>query len=73
MQEEMLEHFARLDEKQQAAFTKILAAFLKLLREGPRRMTIEEYNQDIEYAIKRVEWGDYMTLEALFEEVKSWT
>jgi hypothetical protein len=68
---ELLGYFSRLDEPQKKSLLELMKTFLKPA-ESLQRVTIEQYNQEINEAIKRVERGEYTTLEELEKEMQSW-
>lgn len=68
---ELLGYFSRLNEPQKKSLLAMMKTFLKPA-DALGRITIEQYHQELDEAIKRVEAGQYTTLEELEKEMQSW-
>jgi predicted transcriptional regulator len=68
---EMLDCFAQLNEAEKKSIIQLLKTFLKS-RKTPGRISIEQYNKELEEAEKRIEAGDFTTHEELIKEMKKW-
>ncbi|HLA52821.1 MAG TPA: hypothetical protein VK618_05940 [Flavitalea sp.] len=68
---ELMGYFSRLDEPQKKSLLELMKTFLKPT-DFLSGVTIQQYNQELDEAIKRVERGEYTTLEELEKEMQSW-
>jgi predicted transcriptional regulator len=50
----------------------VIKSFLHLQKEGSARITIEQYNKEIDKALADVKAGKYITHEELEKEMKGW-
>jgi len=67
-----LQHYWPLLEKdEQRSILTFIKSFLKQ-KDTPQRVTIEEYNKEIDDAIKRVKSGEFYTHEQVVEMSKKW-
>lgn len=68
---ELLGYFSRLNEPQKKSLLELMKTFLTP-EEMVTPLSIKQYNEEINAAIKRVENGEYTTLEELEKEMGSW-
>ncbi len=69
---ELLGYFSQLDESQKKSLLELIKTFLKSGSSAMDRMTVKQYNQELDEAMKRIEKGDFTTLEALEKEMQLW-
>jgi hypothetical protein len=50
----------------------MLKTFIKSRKGKPDRITMEQYNKEIDEAMERVGKGEYTTFEDLEKEMQSW-
>jgi nucleoid-associated protein YejK len=67
---EFLKYFLQLNDHQKKSLLQFMQAFIDKDMHIPS--TLEEYNHDIDYALKQVDRGEYTTLEELEKEMQSW-
>ena len=67
---ELLKYFFQLDEPQKKSLLEMIKTFLK--QDLEEKITIEQYNRELEEAMKRIEKGEFTTLEQLEKEMHSW-
>ena len=72
LERELLQYILRLDEAEKKSVLQMLKTFLKGREEEPRRISIEQYNREIDEAIARVEAGDYYTQAEVEQMAKDW-
>ena len=69
---EFLGYFSQLDEPQKKSLLKLIKTFLKPGSPAMDKMTVKQYNLELDEAMKRVEKGKFTTLEALEKEMQLW-
>jgi hypothetical protein len=69
---ELLGYFSQLDEPQKKSLLELIKTFLKSGSPAMDRMTVKQYNQELDEAMKRIEKGEFTTLEALEKEMQLW-
>lgn len=69
---EFLTYFARLDELQKKSLLELIRTFLKTRESSLSSVTLEQYNQELDEAMKRVSKGEFTSLEELEKEMGSW-
>jgi len=72
LDKEMYNYFTRLNEAEKKSVVQMLKTFLKSRENNPGRTSIEQYNQEIDEAIARVESGDFYTQEEIEDISKNW-
>jgi hypothetical protein len=72
LEQEMYSYFTQLNEAEKKSFIQILKTFLKNRKEKPERITIEQYNKELDEAQKRIASGNFVTHEHLKKEMKKW-
>ncbi len=70
--EELKECIAQLDTSQKKSILELIKSFLKTDKEI-QPQTIEEYNKELEEAVKRIEAGEYYTHEEVKEMLQKQT
>ena len=69
---EMFAYFMQLNDAEKKYVVELLKTFMKGRRSQPDRITIEQYNKELDEAMERVGRGEYTTFEDLEKEMKSW-
>ena len=69
---EMFNYFTQLNDVEKKSVVELLKAFIQGRNEKSSRITIEEYNKEIDEAMERVKKGEYTTFEDLEKEMRSW-
>lgn len=72
LDKEFLAYFTQLDEAQKKSLMELLKSFLKNGQEAMQPMSLEEYNREIDEAMRQVDRGEDTTLEDLEKEMQSW-
>ncbi len=70
--QEMFTYFMQLNEAEKKSVVEMLKTFIKGRKDKPERITIEQYNKEIDEAMERVSKGEYTTFEDLEKEMQSW-
>ncbi len=71
LDEELKDCIAQLDVSQKKSILELIKSFVKN-EEERKPQTIEEYNKELEEAVKRIEAGEYYTHEEVKEMAKNW-
>jgi hypothetical protein len=69
---QILHSLPLLEMDQKKSLLSVIRSFLKNKETTPTRLTIEEYNKEIEEAMTRVKNGEFYTHEEVEEMAKKW-
>ena len=72
LDQELFQYILQLDEAEKKSVLQMLKTFLKGRDVKIPRITIEQYNKEIEEAIARVEGGEFYTQEEAERMAKEW-
>lgn len=72
LERELLQYILQLDEAEKKSVLQMLKTFLKGREKTLPRISIEQYNKEIDEAIARVEAGEYYTHEEVERMAKDW-
>ena len=72
LDQELFGYILRLDEDQKNSVLQMLKSFVKGSENGSGRISIEQYNKEIDEAIERVKAGEYYTHEEVERMAKDW-
>jgi hypothetical protein len=72
LERELFQYILQLDEAQKKSVLEMLKAFVKGQGKKGARISIEQYNKEIDEAIARVEAGEYYTHEEVERMAKDW-
>lgn len=72
LERELVQYILQLDEAEKKSVLQMLKTFLKGREKKVPRVSIEQYNEEIDNAIARVEAGDYFTQEEVEKMAKGW-
>jgi hypothetical protein len=72
LERELLQYILQLDEAEKKSVLQMLKTFLKGREKNLPRISIEQYNKEIDEAIARVEAGEYYTHEEVERMAKDW-
>jgi hypothetical protein len=72
LERELLQYILQLDEAEKRSVLQMLKTFLKGREKEPIRISIEQYNREIDEAIARVEAGDFYTQAEVEQMAKNW-
>lgn len=70
--EELQNRIAELNAIQKKLILELIKSFAKKEDERMKPQTIEEYNQELKEAEEEYQRGDFITHEAMLNEVKKW-
>lgn len=70
---EFLKYFTQLNEPQKKSLLALIQTFLQGDKGAVgERISVEQYNRELDEAMERVSRGEFTTLEALEKEMQSW-
>jgi hypothetical protein len=70
---ELIRYFTLLDQKQKETLLAMIKSFLKPGNSvSSERITIEQYNQELDEAMERIDKGEFTTMEDLLKEIEKW-
>jgi hypothetical protein len=72
LEQELFRYILQLDEAEKKSVLQMLKTFLKGRDIEPSRISIEQYNKEIDEAIARVEAGAYYSQEDAERMAKEW-
>lgn len=72
LEKEWNSYFMQLDETEKKSVLQMVKTFLKGRGENSARISIEQYNKEIEESEKQIEAGNFITQEQLEKEMKQW-
>lgn len=73
LDKELIQYFVRLSEPQKRSLLVMIKSFLTSENTAHAESdTIEKYNKELDDAMKRIDRGEFTTLEDLEKEMKAW-
>ena len=72
LDKELMHYFIRLNEPQKKSLLEMMRSFLKPEDVSSERITVKQYNSELDEAMKRIDDGAFTTLEELEREMESW-
>ena len=72
LEKEWLNYFVQLNETEKKSVLQMLKAFLKTRTENTSRISIEQYNKELDEAEKQIEDGNFITQEEMEKEMAKW-
>ena len=72
LDKEMFNYFTRLNEAEKKSIVQMLKTFLNSRDESPDRITIEQYNKEIDEAMEEIKNGEVYTHEEVIKMSKNW-
>jgi len=69
---EMFTYFIQLKDAEKQSVVVLLKTFIKGRKGQSERISIEQYNKDIDEALDQVRKGEYATFEDLEKEMQLW-
>jgi hypothetical protein len=72
MEQELFQYFLQLDEEEKKSVLQMLKTFVKGREKKTTRITIKQYNKEIDEAIARVEAGEFYDHDQVERMAKEW-
>ena len=70
--QELYHYILQLNEAEKKSVLQMLKTFLQGRNQNPERISLEQYNKEIEEAEAEFEKGEYITHEELVKQIKQW-
>jgi hypothetical protein len=72
LEQELLQYILQLDDAEKKSVLQMLKTFVKSRKGKTSRITIDEYNQELQEAEAEYERGEYTSHEELVKQIKKW-
>lgn len=72
MMQQLQHFFGQLSEAEQKSVLQLIKTFVEGRGEKAERISLEEYNREIEEAEAEFERGEYITHEEMLKQIKQW-
>jgi hypothetical protein len=72
LNQEFYHYYNRLSKVQKESILSMVKSFLGKSEEKTQRISVKQYNKELEEAEKRINKGEYFTHESLKAEAKKW-
>ena len=72
LEQELLQYILQLDDAEKKSVLQMLKTFVKGRETKATRISIEQYNQELQAAEAEYEGGEYTTHEAFVKQIKKW-
>jgi hypothetical protein len=72
LEQELFQYILQLDEAEKKSVLQLLKTFIKGREGNASRVSIEEYNQELQEAEAEYEKGEYTTHEEFVKQIKKW-
>lgn len=72
LEEEMHSYFTRLNEAEKKSVVQMLKTFLESKKDIPGRISIDEYNKEIDEAMEEIKKGEIYNHEEVLRMSKDW-
>jgi DNA integrity scanning protein DisA with diadenylate cyclase activity len=69
---ELIQYFIKLDDSQKKSLLEMIKSFLKSSDDNFERVTLEQYNSELDKAMDRINIGEFTTFEDLEKEMQLW-
>jgi hypothetical protein len=70
--QQMVEYFMQLSNAEKKSVVQLIKTFLKTRNDAPGRISIEQYNRELDEAEAEIEAGNFITQEDLEKEMEKW-
>ena len=72
LEKEMYNYFTQLNEAEKKSVVQMLKTFLLSRKENPERISIEQYNKEIEEAMEEIKRGEVYSLDEVVKMATGW-
>jgi predicted transcriptional regulator len=72
LEQELLQYILQLDDAEKKSVLQMLKTFVKGRETKAARISIEQYNQELQEAEAEYERGEYATHEEFAKQIKKW-
>ena len=72
LEKQMFSYFTQLNEKQKKSVIQMLKSFLNSKVENKSRISIEQYNKELDEAMEQIKKGEVYSHEEVIKMSKTW-
>ena len=72
LEKQMFSYFTQLNEKQKESIIQMLKSFLNTKIENKSRISIEQYNKELDEAMEQIKKGEVYSHEKVVKMSKTW-
>jgi hypothetical protein len=72
MNEELHQYFTQLNKEEKKTVLQLLKTFVQNRNQDPERISLQQYNQELEESEKQIEQGNFTTQEELEKDMEKW-
>ncbi len=72
LHQEMLQYFVQLTDREKKSVLDLIKTFLVGRRNSHSRISLEQYNNEIDTSMPRIDAGDFVSQETLEQDADEW-
>lgn len=72
MNEELHQYFTQLNKEEKKSVLQLLKTFVQNRNQNPERISLEQYNQEIDEALAEAAAGNYISQEEMEKQAAKW-
>ena len=72
LEQEMSQYFTQLNTEEKKSIVNMIKTFLQTRKQDNSRVTIEQYNKEMEESERQIEDGKFVTHDELEKEMEKW-
>ena len=72
LEQEMSQYFTQLNTEEKKSIVNMIKTFLQTRRQDNNRVTIEQYNKEMEESERQIKDGKFVTHDELDKEMEKW-
>lgn len=72
LEQEMSQYFTQLNTEEKKSIVNMIKTFLQTRKQDNNRVTIEQYNKELEESERQIEDGKFVTQDELEKEMEKW-
>ena len=72
IEREMYTYFVQLNDEEKKSVVKLIKTIIKGKKADNERISIAQYNRELEESERQIEAGNFITQEELEKEMKTW-
>ena len=72
LDKQIAEHLSLLHDDEKKSILSVIKSFLSHRKETPERVSIEQYNKELDKAEAQFKSGNFITHEEMIKRVKKW-
>jgi hypothetical protein len=72
LEKEMFDYFTQLNKTEKKTVVRMLKSFLRSRKDNPGRISIEQYNKELEEAMEEMKVGEVYSHDEVVKMAKDW-